>query len=69
MAMDILRFVALKIPPGANLLHDAGALHALGKAANEVRRAFRLIFLDPYIHCHSGGENTMQARGPQARGG
>ena len=54
MPTHILRLVSLKIPAGAGFLHDAGALHALGKTTNEIRCAFLLIFFNLYIYHHSG---------------
>ena len=58
--MHILGFVAFEIAGTAHLPHHAGALHTLGKATDEIRRAFRLCFLHRHIYSHNAKEHSME---------
>lgn len=53
------RFLAKVVATFTKTHKNARTLHALRKAADKIRRAFLIVFLDLDIRCHSAEESTI----------
>ncbi len=50
---------AERVAEGADAGEDAGALYALGKAAQHAQGVLVIVSLDFYVCCHIGGNTSI----------